>query len=75
MIPWMTTLFIDIDENATGDVEADTLRCDLKRELESRVRSSDIIVKASVFHPTFNLLLKRHNNVQFNQVKEELRRE
>jgi hypothetical protein len=75
LIPWMTTLFIDMDDNRTGNETADTLRRNLKQELEQRVHASKVHVKASIFHPTFNLILKRHNEDQFNEVKELLRRE
>jgi hypothetical protein len=53
----------------------ETLRTNLQLEIGNRVKESDILIEASFFHPTFNLLYKQCKEENFEALKDLLRRE
>jgi hypothetical protein len=75
MFPWMTMLLFAMEENLSGIEEVETLRNNLRDEIGNRVRESEILTKASFFHPTYSLLYKQCNEENFDALKDLLRRE
>ncbi|KAF9153701.1 hypothetical protein BG015_002829 [Linnemannia schmuckeri] len=74
MFPWMTMLLFAMEVNHSGIEEVETLRNNLQLEIGSRVRELDILVKASFFHPTSNLLYKQCYEEKFDVLKDLLRK-
>ncbi|KAK3835789.1 MAG: hypothetical protein JOS17DRAFT_772185 [Linnemannia elongata] len=74
MFAWMTVVLFAMEENTSGIEEVDTLRRNLQLEIGNRVKESEILIKASFFHPTYNLLYKQCNE-NFGMLKDILRRE
>ncbi|KAG0282603.1 hypothetical protein BGZ97_008924 [Linnemannia gamsii] len=64
-----------MEENLSGIEEVETLRNNLRDEIGNRVRESEILTKASFFHPTYSLLYKQCNEENFDALKDLLRRE
>ncbi|KAF9078901.1 hypothetical protein BGX23_005918, partial [Mortierella sp. AD031] len=75
MFPWMTMLLFAMEENLSGIEEVETLRNNFRAEIGEHARESEILIKASFFHPTFNLLYKQCNEENFDALKDLLRRE
>ncbi|KAG0210021.1 hypothetical protein BGX33_005163 [Mortierella sp. NVP41] len=74
MLPWMTSVFNELGKQS-GNPTADGLRQSLRQELEKRVKDSEVMMKASFFHPCFNIIYSRMNPANFVRYKEKLRRE
>lgn len=75
LYPWVASV---MDELATLKMPSDVLDCfrhDLKDELEKRFELTDTILTASVFHPSFNLLLSVLDPDRFEKTKERVQAE
>ncbi|KAF9080201.1 hypothetical protein BGX29_005523, partial [Mortierella sp. GBA35] len=70
----MTSVYTEMGKR-TGIEAADSLRHSLRNELDKRVKESELMMKASFFHPSFNILYSRMDPSRFEVVKEKVRRE
>ncbi|KAF9144028.1 hypothetical protein BGX30_014011 [Mortierella sp. GBA39] len=75
MFAWMTVVLFAMEDNPSGIEEVDTLQRNLQLEIGNRVKESEILIKASFFHPAYNLLYKQCNEENFDVLKDLLRRE
>lgn len=74
MLPWMTSVFNELGKQS-GNSTVDCLRQSLRQELEKRFKDSEAMMKASFFHPCFNITYSRMDPANFVRYKEKLRRE
>lgn len=75
LYPWVASVLDELTALKMPSNVLDHFRHDLKDELEERFKLTDIILTASVFHPSFNLLLSVLDPDRFEKTKERVQAE
>ncbi|GJJ77677.1 hypothetical protein EMPS_10036 [Entomortierella parvispora] len=69
ILPWSTVLSMKLEGQAATVLEIEDFRGHLQEQLSARVIDSDSLMKASLFHPTFNRLLNKIDESRFKEIK------
>lgn len=76
VVPWISNISMSLDNHLASESQDLTdFRTALRAQLKKRMNASDILLKASFFHPSFNRLYRTIDRSRFTQVQTILRLE